>query len=103
MIKFEILTPLGFTVRTSEIYWQKLITKHPDLNNFLQEIKQTLNFPVEIRCSSRDQGVLLFYLPRKDKNKRWFVTVVRKLNGDGFVITAYQTDAIKEGTQIWHK
>ncbi|GAB4208441.1 MAG: hypothetical protein Fur006_67320 [Coleofasciculaceae cyanobacterium] len=28
---FEILTPLGFTVRTSEAYWQKLIVKHPDI------------------------------------------------------------------------
>ena len=103
MIKFEILTPLEFTVRTSENYWQKLIEKHPDINNFLEEIKQTLNCPEEIRCSSRDKGVLLFYLPRKNKNKRWFVTVVRKLNGDGFLITAYQTDAIKEGISIWHK
>jgi len=30
-MKFEIVTPLGFTVRTSEGYWQRLMGKHPDL------------------------------------------------------------------------
>jgi hypothetical protein len=29
-MKFKISTPLGFTVRTSEEYWQRLIIKHPD-------------------------------------------------------------------------
>ena len=25
------------------------------------------------------------------------------LNGDGFLIAAYQTDAIKEGETLWHR
>ena len=50
---------------------------------------------------SRDSNVLLFYLSRKEK--RWVVGVARRLNGDGFLITAYQTDAIKEGAIIWRK
>ncbi len=29
--------------------------------------------------------------------------VTRRLNDEGFLITAYQTDAIKEGESIWHK
>jgi hypothetical protein len=99
MIKFEVLTPLGFTVRTSEDYWQKLVSKHPDIHHFLEPIQQSLMFPAEIRRSSRDPDVYLFYLPRKDK--RWYVAVARRLNGDGFLITAYQTDAIKEGEKLW--
>ena len=62
-----MLTPLGFTVRTSENYWQKLIHKHPDIDYLIEEIKQTLISPIEIRRSSRDPGVFLFYLPRKKK------------------------------------
>jgi hypothetical protein len=27
--------------------------------------------------------------------------VTRRLNGDGFLITAYPTDAIKQGELIW--
>ena len=37
------------------------------------------------------------------KERRWVVAVARRLNGDGFLITAYQTDAIKEGETLWHK
>ncbi len=101
MSKFEIKTPLNFTVRTSEEYWQKLITKHPDIADLESEVKQALASPDEIRSSSRDPNILLFYL--LIKQKRWVVAVTRRLNGDGFLITAYQTDAIKEGESIWHK
>ncbi|MGD1903983.1 MAG: hypothetical protein ACFB9N_17280 [Geitlerinemataceae cyanobacterium] len=95
-IKFQILTPLGFTVRTSEDYWEKLILKHPDITDLEAEIQTALNTPDEIRSSRRDPNVLLFYKAIKVK-QRWAVAVTRRLNGDGFLITAYQTDAIKEG------
>ncbi len=101
MSKFEILTPPNFTVRTSEEYWQKLIVKHPDIADLEAEVRQALNSPDEIRRSSRDPNLLLFYLTLKEK--RWVVAVARRLNGDGFLITAYQTDAIKEGETLWHK
>lgn len=100
-MKFEILTPLNFTVRTSDSYWQRLIVKHPDLENLEELVKQALASPDEIRSSRRDSNILLFYLCLKEK--RWVVGVARRLNGDGFLITAYQTDAIKEGEIIWHK
>lgn len=100
-MKFEILTPLRFTVRTSESYWQRLLTKHPDIAELEELVQQALAAPDEIRRSSRDNDVLLFYLARSEK--RWVVAVARRLNGDGFLITAYQTDAIKEGESIWHR
>lgn len=100
-MKFEILTPLGFTVRTSEGYWQRLITKHPDIAELEELVQQALASPDEIRRSSRDDRVLLFYLARSEK--RWVVAVARHLNGDGFLITTYQTNAIKEGESIWHR
>jgi hypothetical protein len=40
MSKFEILTPPGFRVRTSEEYWQKLIVKHPDIAELEAEVIQ---------------------------------------------------------------
>jgi hypothetical protein len=98
---FEILTPLNFTVRTSEDYWARLLLKHPDMANLEAEIRQALASPDEIRRSSRDPNVLLFYLFLKER--RWAVAVARRSNGDGFLITAYQTDAIKEGDTLWRR
>ncbi|MBD2455072.1 hypothetical protein H6G80_13370 [Nostoc sp. FACHB-87] len=100
-MKFEISTPLGFTVRTSEEYWQRLIIKHPDIEELEELIKSAVATPDEVRRSSRDAEVLLFY--RVLREKRWVVAVARRLNGDGFLITAYQTDAIKEGETVWLK
>jgi hypothetical protein len=98
---FEVMTPLSFSVRTSLDYWQRILIKHPDLVDRLEDIKAALQNPTEIRCSQRDPNVFLFYsLVRVN---RWVVAVARQLNGDGFLITAYRTDAIKEGERVWPK
>jgi plasmid stabilization system protein ParE len=75
-ILFEVPTPLGFTVRTSPEYWQKVVTKHPDLAEGLELVKAALVAPDEVRRSSRDERILLFY--RADE-KHWTVAVVRRL------------------------
>ncbi len=100
-MKFEILTPLGFSVRTSQEYWQRLIAKHPDIEELEELVQLALAAPDEVRRSRRDAGILLFYWLRREE--RWVVAVARRLNGDGFLITAYQTDSLKEGETIWLK
>jgi len=40
----------------------------------------------------------LFYLPEGDY---YLCVVAKRLNAEGFVITAYITDTIKEGEQLW--
>ena len=100
-LNFEIKTPLGFTVRTSASYWQRLMVKHPDLEGLEGVVRQCLSTPDEIRRSSRDSEILLFYLARHAT--RWVVAVARRVNGDGFLITAYQIDAMKEGEKVWPK
>jgi hypothetical protein len=98
-IRFEIVTPLGLSVRTTDTYWQKLVTKHPDIAELEELVQQALRSPDVVRQSSRDDAVLLFYGLRQPK--RWVVAVARRLNGEGYLITAYQTDAIKEGVVLW--
>lgn len=97
---FEVETPLNFTVRCSVEYWQRLVLKHPAIAERLEDVKHTLTDPDEVRLSSSDAGVLLFY--RAD-TKRWLCAVARKLNGEGFLITSYPTDAVKQGEVIWRK
>ncbi|MCT7978506.1 DUF4258 domain-containing protein [Laspinema olomoucense] len=101
-ILFEIVTPLGFCVRTTTEYWQFIVTvKHPIMINRLTEVQNTLSDPDEVRLSNTDAQVYLFY--RNDGTKRWVCAVTRRLNGEGFLITAYRTSAIKEGEQLWQK
>jgi hypothetical protein len=97
---FELSTPLKFTVRVTCVYWEIITTiKHPIMFQREDEVHETLTQPDEIRRS--DRNVYLFYRSRQEK--RWICAVARRLNGDGFLITAYPTDAIKEGEKLWQK
>jgi hypothetical protein len=64
-------------------------------------VKQALELPDEIRQSPSDAQVLLFY--REEAARRWVCAVAKQADHEGFLITAYPTDAIKEGTRIWPK
>jgi len=101
-LQFEVNTPLGFSVRVSQSYWQFIVTvKHPTMAGMEAEVQQTLRQPEEIRRSRSDADVYLFY--RKQFAQRWFCAVARRLNGEGFLITTYPTDAIKAGETIWQR
>jgi len=59
-----------------------------------------LTEPEQIRRSRSDATVFLFY--RQTGPSRWVCCVVKRLTATmGFLITAYPTDAIKEGELIW--
>lgn len=100
-IYFEVKSSLGKIIRTTRSHWE-LITKlkHPEIECKEAEVKQCLSEPAEIRRSSEDQDVYLYYSP----NTKYYICVVaRHLNGDGFIITAYITDKIKEGEPVWKR
>lgn len=59
LLLFEVETPLGFTVRCTKAYWQRLLLKHPPLAERLASVKQTLIAPIEVRRSKQDDDVLL--------------------------------------------
>ncbi|TAH48299.1 MAG: DUF4258 domain-containing protein [Chloroflexota bacterium] len=100
-IYFEVDSVLGVKVRITEDYWTFLITiKHPPMRGREQGVKQTLADADEVRISKIDKNVYLYY---KRIEKRYVCVVVRHLNGEGFVISAYPTDAMKEGVVKWKK
>ena len=43
--------------------------------------------------------MLLFY--KAEARKRWTCAGVKRTNDEAFLVTAYPTDAIKEGVRIW--
>jgi hypothetical protein len=99
-ILIEATTPLGFTVRVTRAYWQVITRiKHPAMAGCEDEVRLTLEKPEEIRRSRNDENVYLFYRTRRPG--RWVCAVSRRTDADGFLITTYPTDAIKEGDPIW--
>jgi len=97
---FEADTPLGFRVHVGRAHWEFLTTiKHPAMAGREGDVQTALSNPDEIRRSRNDADVLLFY--KVAGIRRWVCAVCRRRNGDGFLITVYPTDAIKEGDRIW--
>jgi len=101
-ILFSVVTPLGITIRVTRGTWIVITTiKHPVMKGHEEEIKYVLTDPDEIRRSISDSDVYLFY--KMIRERRWFCAVIKDQDNEGFLITAYPTDKIKEGDLVWKK
>lgn len=97
---FQIVCKLGFSVKLTEERYFHIITRHPEILDKEDKIKEAVSNPDFIKGSKFDSNVALFY---KSVAKDYIVVVVKKTGYDGFVITAYLTDFVKEGDIIWKK
>jgi hypothetical protein len=101
-ILFEVATPLGSRVRVSHDYWELIVTvKHPVMRLREADVQGALRTPDEVRQSRYDPAVFLFY--RLQQPGRWLCAIAKRLDDEGFLITTYPCEAIKEGERIWSK
>ncbi len=100
---FEVKDTLGRRIHTTKDYWQKIKTlKHRELKYGINEVKTTLTKPDEIRRSVTDSTILLY--AQRQQNYDILIVAVKVLNGEGFLVTVYQTkDYKKKGELIWPK
>jgi len=97
---FEVETPMGFRVRVGRAAWETLVNvKHPVMAGHESSVREALVAPDEVRVSRSADDVYLFY--RAVREGRWSCAVCKRLGRDGFLITAYPTDAVKEGVKVW--
>src|SRR5207253_2670003 len=102
-ILFEVLDVFGKKIRTTKSYWKKIKTvKHRELKYGTADIKKTLTTPDEIRRSVTDATIILY--ARKVARYDILIVAVKILNGDGFLVTAYQTRIYRQkGELLWPK
>jgi len=67
------------------------ISAHPEMQNSLQVIARTIKSPDKIETYSLDPSIRLFYTYHKSRKTkaRYLRVVIKYVNGEGFVITAY--------------
>ena len=63
-------------------------------------MKNALRSPIEVRRSRRDPNIYLYYGAFKDK---LICVVVKHLNKEGFIVTAYPTRRMVPGETVWRK
>ena len=96
---FEVVSKLNKRIRVSKSYWDYIVSvKHPSMYGLQGSVKSSLIEPFEIRRSKRDPSVHLYY--GKFRSRLLCCTVVKFLNGDGFIITAYLTRRMV-GDSVW--
>jgi hypothetical protein len=96
---FEVASKLERRIRVSKSYWDYIVNvKHPSMRGLEESVRSSLTGLVEIRRSRRDRSVHLYY--GRFEGELLVCTVVKFLNGDGFVITAYLTRRMV-GDSVW--
>lgn len=76
---------------------QKYILKHPEMQQKIDSIRETLIEPLKITSYSLEENIRYYYKYFKDcKSKAKYLRVIVKyLNGKGFIITTYFVEHIK--------
>ena len=88
---FEIPDKTGRKIRLTKKQWSHITSPsspHAYMKNYLKEIEQTLGKPDKILNSIYDERKASYYTYYKKKNN-YLRVLVKYLNGEGFIITAY--------------
>lgn len=101
ILKFSVRSVLGKEIRTTRNYWELIVRiKHPGLTRVEGKVKKVLLSPDQVRQSSRDTSVYLYY---RREGKYYLCIVVKHLDGEGFLITSYLTDRVKVGKVVYQQ
>ena len=79
------------------------ILEHPEMRDMETEIERVLRVPQMVRRSRSDDAVRLYcdFYAQTVVGGKWLCIVVKYLETDAFVITAYLTDKPKAGEDLW--
>ncbi len=94
--------------RNEEIYlsdevYRVILDKHPESKQFIKRVGEMLSAPDQVRKSTTDPRVRLYYRFYPDVLKGKLIAIVVKRVDRNFISTIYATDRIKEGEIIWQK
>lgn len=89
-------------VRLTEERLAHILT-HPEMIGMEPRIADTLKRPQLVRKSRSDDSAELFYrfYKQMEIGDKWLCVVVKYLEDDAFIVTAYFTDKPKKGDDLW--
>lgn len=102
MIIFETSDKLGRKIKFTSERKLHIQLRHAEIEEF-ELFKETLESPAAIKASFYEESVLIYYKEINSKGYKFLAVVIKVLNGDGFILTAYKTNYVKEGRLLWKK
>ena len=90
---FEVVDKSGRKIRLTKKIWSKIRKKHYEIENE-GEIIEVLKNPDKMEIY--DESICYYYKYYKNRPlpRRFLLVIVKYLNGDGFVMSAYYVDKI---------
>ncbi len=86
---FEVIDKIGKRIRLTQKQWSHIRVEHEDLIE-QEDIKRALINPVKIIAHEiEDMQDYYTYFKHRKSSSKYLKVVVKYLNGEGFVITAY--------------
>jgi hypothetical protein len=81
------------------------VMEHPEITELETAIEETLLRPEKVVESFSDPQARLYYRFYTDTRvgDKYLCVVVKVVVEDAFVLTAYLTDQVKKGVQLWPK
>lgn len=94
---FQLTDKSGRKIHLSSERWTHINQEHPEASNHLEEIKETLKNPTKVKTYEYDEDVRYYYNYYKSRQSpaKYLLVIVKYLNGNGFIITAYFVKKIK--------
>lgn len=79
------------------------ILDHPEMVDMRSQLEIVLQTPEVVRQSRSDSKVYLYYrfYEQTIVGAKWLCVVIKDNSNDAFVITAYLTDKLKQGLELW--
>ena len=100
--RFSVTTPLGHRVVLTRDRWRVIVRyKHPALTGHDEDVQDCLRDPDRIRASAKDPNTHLDY--RTMERCILCVLVAGEELRQRFVVTAYFTQSLKQGQDLWTK
>ena len=93
---FEVTDKSGKRIHLSQERWTHIRKKHPEVEN-AEELEETIKEPDKITFPKLDEkaGFYYKYFKHRPSSYKYLLVLVKYLNGEGYIVTAYYEDKIK--------
>lgn len=94
----------GRAIRLTEERWQHILS-HPEMEGQQERLAETLSDPSVIVATVKDESAHAYHrlYERTPVTRKYLIVVVKTLEEDAFILTAFFSSRQKRGEVIWPK
>jgi hypothetical protein len=97
-----VISKNNIPIRLTDERWLHIITGHPEMSNYRNEILETITEPDIIYAGSK--GDLIAVSKQVEGTNKHIIVAYKEINDDGFIITAYisnKLNSLQKREIIW--